>query len=258
VTDPRRLDEMQAAWRALAAQGVALSEEVLVGELQRRAGTEPARIADLALAIACQHRDDAAIAVFERTHLAMLEQALRRLKINPAIADDVLGWIRFELFVRPPPPLIATYAGRGDLRSWVRAIGVHEALKRTRRARREVSPELAPEIPVPEPELVAMRGAYGPAFTRALSAGFAALTTAERNLLRQYFLDGLTIDVLAELYQIHRATAARRVAAARERLVANVRTTLTRELALSEASVDQIITLSNLDESLGTLLRRTR
>lgn len=258
MSDGALQEELRAAWRALAEQGVALAEDVLVGELQQRAATDPARVADLALAIACQHHDAAAIAVFERTHLATLKQALQRLKITPAIADDVLGWIRFELFVRPPPPLIATYGGRGDLRSWVRAIGVHEALKRMRRARREVSPELAPELPVPEPELVAMRGAYGPAFTRALSAGFAALTTAERNLLRQYFLDGLTIDVLAELYQIHRATAARRVAAARERLVASVRTTLTRELALSETSVDELITLSNLDESLGTLLRQTR
>ena len=47
------------------------------------------------------------------------------------------------------------------------------------------------------------------------------------------------------------------MAAARERLVAGVRTQLVRELALSEGSIDRIITLSNLDESLGTLLRRS-
>ncbi|MBL0219087.1 MAG: hypothetical protein IPQ07_35110 [Myxococcales bacterium] len=77
-------------------------------------------------------------------------------------------------------------------------------------------------------------------------------------MLRQYFLDGLTIDVLAELYQIHRATAARRVAAARERLVDSVRGMLKAELGMGDHSVDEIITLSNLDESLGTLLRLTR
>jgi RNA polymerase sigma-70 factor (ECF subfamily) len=216
------------------------------------------RVADIALARACERGDTEAIARFERTHLAMVQRALGKLKINPAIIDDVLGWMRFELFVRPPPPLIATYSGRGDLGSWTRAIGVHEAIKRARRARREVSPDQAPELPVPAPELVAMRGAYGPQFTHALSSAFTALDPPERTLLRQYFLDGLTIDVLADLYQIHRATAARRVTAARERLVDGVRHRLKHELGIGDQSIDQIITLSNLDESLGTLLRRTR
>ena len=250
-------DELRAAWRALAEQGLAISEADLVTALRARLG-ESTRVADVALAIACERGDGAALAVFERTHLAMVRRALGKLKINPAIIDDVLGWMRFELFVRPAPMLIAEYTGRGDLGSWTRAIGVHEAIKRARRARREVSPDLAPELTVPAPELVAMRGAYGEPFTRALSSAFGALEVAERTLLRQYFLDGLTIDVLAELYQVHRATAARRVGAARERLVDSVRALLKTELRLGDQSVDQIITLSNLDESLGTLLRRTR
>ena len=49
-----------------------------------------------------------------------------------------------------------------------------------------------------------------------------------------------------------------RVAAARVRLVDLVRATLRRDLALSEDAVDQVITLSNLNESLGQLLRATR
>jgi RNA polymerase sigma-70 factor, ECF subfamily len=250
-------DDLRAAWGALADQGIAIPQEEFVAALRARIG-ESTRVADLALAVACEHGDAAAIVVFERTHLGLVRRALHKLKLNPAIIDDVLGWMRFELFVRPAPKLIATYTGRGDLGSWTRAIGVHEAIKRARRARREVSPELAPELPVPAPELVAMRGAYGQAFTQALASAFRTLQADERTLLRQYFLDGLTIDVLAELYQIHRATAARRVAGARERLVDSVRATLRKELAIGEHSVDEIITLSNLDESLGTLLRRTR
>ncbi len=51
---------------------------------------------------------------------------------------------------------------------------------------------------------------------------------------------------------------ARRVAAARTELVDRVRARLVQELALSEAGVDEVITLSNLQESLSELLRRTR
>ena len=64
--------------------------------------------------------------------------------------------------------------------------------------------------------------------------------------------------MLAQLYKIHRATAARRVATARTQLVDRVRAALIRDLALSETGVEQVITLGNLNESLGLLLRATR
>jgi RNA polymerase sigma-70 factor, ECF subfamily len=257
--DEDTLAEARSACQALAAVGVALEIEAFAAELRRRADADrPRRIAEFALAWACMAGDERAIVVFERTHVASAALALRKLAITPAIIDDVLGWMRFELFVRPPPPLISTYSGRGALASWVRAIAVHEALKRARRARRELPEDHLPELPVPEPALLAMRGAYSAQLTRALSDSFAGLTTEERNLLRQHLLDGLNIDVLAGLYNIHRATAARRIAAARARLVERVRESLARELALSKGGVDQVITLSNLDESLGHILRTTR
>jgi RNA polymerase sigma-70 factor (ECF subfamily) len=102
-----------------------------------------------------------------------------------------------------------------------------------------------------------MKGAYGKEFTRALDESFRSLEVGERNLLRQYFLDGLSIDALARLYDIHRATAARRVTAAREKLTERVKVRLVEQLNLGESSVQEVITLSNLDESLSTLLRKS-
>jgi RNA polymerase sigma-70 factor (ECF subfamily) len=213
---------------------------------------------ELALAWACLAGDAAALGHFGRVYLVQARNALAKLRLGRTLADDVIGWMRFELFVRPEGALLATFTGKGELGSWVRAIAVHEAVKRERRARREVTPEVLDELPMPAPELFAMRGAYGAELTAALSQSLAALPLEDRNLLRQFFLDGLTIDMLGKLLGIHRATAARRVAAARTRLVDLVRAALRRDLALSEAGVDQVITLSNLDESLGHLLRQTR
>lgn len=256
------IEDVRAACAALAQYGIAIDADDLARELARRmeaVGPEGRlHVFELALAWACARGCEPAIVYFERTYFAEATRALGKMKLSRTLAEDVLGWMRFELFVRPEGALITTYSGRGDLGAWVRAIAVHEALKRARRSRREVSTELGAELPMPEPELVAMRGAYGAEFTRALSESFQALTAQERTLLRQYFLDGLTIDVLAGLYKIHRATAARRVAAARTRLVERVRAALARDLALSDAGIDQVITLSNLDESLGLLLRTTR
>lgn len=254
----------QVACAELAAHGIELDEQALLSELDRRAADQPhgaLRAFELGLVLACLARSAPAIRLFESRYFAQATRALARLQLSPALIDDVAGWMRFELFVRPQGALLANYSGRGDLGSWVRTIAVHEALKRARRSRREVSAdelaEVASPVPLADAELVAMRGAYGAELTRALSESFRSLATQERNLLRQYFLDGLTIDMLARLYDIHRATAARRVAAARQALVDRVRTALIRELALSETGVDQVITLSNLHQSLGQLLRAT-
>ncbi|RYZ41554.1 MAG: hypothetical protein EOO71_11605 [Myxococcaceae bacterium] len=255
-------DAVHAAARELAPHGIVLDGAGFQGALTDRglgrSGIEGLHVADLALCWACSRGQAPAILHFERVYFTHAIRALKRMKLSQTLTDDVLGWMRFELFARPKGGLITTYSGRGDLGGWVRSIAVHEALKRARKQRREVTPEAAADLPMPEVDLVAMRGAYGAEFTRALDEGFQALSTQQRNVLRQYFLDGLTIDVLAGLYKVHRATAARWVAAARTELVENVRTRLARELALSGEDVDEIITLSNLRESLGQLLRRTR
>ena len=253
--------EVSAAVAALAALGVTVTERALAAaasERGARSGAPPAHLADLGLALACEAHDPRAVALFERTYLPQAARALRKLRLSQTLGDEVLGWLRFELFARESGALIATYSGRGDLGSWVRSIAVHEALKRAKKERREVSLEAAEDIPMPAPELVALRGAHGKAFTDALASAFAALTASERNLLRQYFLDGLTIDVLAGLHAVHRATAARRVAAARQALVDRVRATLLERLRIGESEVDEVITLSNLEQSLSQLLRYTR
>ena len=252
--------DARRACEALAEHGIAIAVEPFERELMRRRASVKGElhVEDLALAFACAQKNEPALIHFERTYFAQASRALKKMKLSGTLADDVLGWMRFELFARPQGPLVLTYSGRGDLGSWVRAIAVHEALKRVRRERRDVTPEVAADLPMPDAELSAMRGAYGVEFTRALADSFGAMSTQERNLLRQYFLDGLTIDTLAGLYKIHRATAARRVTAAREELVERVRTSLVRELKLSQTGVDQVITLSNLKESLGALLRKTR
>jgi hypothetical protein len=60
------------------------------------------------------------------------------------------------------------YAARRSRALSTRELPLISALARAGRLalRREVPIELAPELPVPEPEPVAMRGAYGLSFTR--------------------------------------------------------------------------------------------
>lgn len=74
-----------------------------------------------------------------------------------------------------------------------------------------------------DPELSYIKATYRAHFRESFRDALSALGPEERTLLKQSLLDGMSIDGLARVYQVHRAAAARRVAAAREHLVALTR-----------------------------------
>jgi RNA polymerase sigma-70 factor (ECF subfamily) len=71
----------------------------------------------------------------------------------------------------------------------------------------------------------------------------ARLDARARNHLRHVFVDQLGVDQLASLYSCHRSTAARRVAAARDALLAETRAVLIDRLEVSEDELDSIMRL---------------
>lgn len=247
-----RVDQA-AEW--LQALGVTVDRPALSAFLSARAGSP--HLEDLALAWACAAGDPAAARVFEARFIPNAHKALAKLGYQSTVQDDVVSWLRGELFGRDRSSFTG-YSGKSPLEGWLRAIVVNEAMRKNKRRGRDVTPEAAADIPVPEAGLNAMRGAYGAEFTTAMKESFAALTVEQRNLLRQSFLDGLSIDALAKLYDVHRATAARRIVAAREALSEGVKARLKERLGLGSSTVEQVVTLDNLQESLSALLRHTK
>lgn len=73
--------------------------------------------------------------------------------------------------------------------------------------------------PERDPELEYLRRLYTHEFRLAFETAAAKLDAGERNALRAQYVHRLGIDAIANLLGIHRATAARRVANARERLL---------------------------------------
>ncbi len=86
-----------------------------------------------------------------------------------------------------------------------------------------------------------------------------ALSPGERNLLRQHFSDGLTVDEIGALHGVHRATAARRVAKARSQLFAGTRRTLMDNLGLNRSELDSVMRMieSNVHVSVQRNLTPT-
>ena len=74
----------------------------------------------------------------------------------------------------------------------------------------------------------------------------------ERTLLKQQIVDGLGIDELGALYEVHRATAARWVAAAREKLLLRTRRAFMVRVRISSDECESIMRMvrSQLDVSL--------
>jgi RNA polymerase sigma-70 factor, ECF subfamily len=259
-----QLADARATWPT-----VALSDDAYLAHLAEKLcdrATEPARrvlesmpAADLYLAAACALGDASAIAAFRESLLPALRQALGKLGAPPATIDEAEQRILVMLFVDDKGrPQIAGYGGRGRLRSWLRSVGVRTARRLMGVLHADIGDDDDLErlaAAVDDPELGILRERYRDQVRQAFAGALAALSDRERNVLRQYHIDGLTIDQLGALYRVNRATAARWVVAARSAVLDGTRRRLTDELGITTNEVDSIIRLvrSQLDISLRDL-----
>jgi RNA polymerase sigma-70 factor (ECF subfamily) len=218
---------------------------------------------DLYLAFGCSIGDPAAVAAFDHAVLRDLPRALRRGDLDPAHLDDTRQQVATKLLARtgPTPPAIAQYSGRGSLRGWVRVIAIRESGRLLAgHAHEKPSGDDALFDAVAHgvaPSQSQLKEAYRQTFKRAFEASLAALSFHDRLLLRQHFLDELSIDRLAALHDVHRATAARWIAKLVEKLLADTRARLETELAVSQDELDSVLRLiqSCLDASIDRALK---
>lgn len=258
-----RLAAVVAAGRQ-AWPGLSVADGELVAYLAARASGDPLAALgalhtnDLFLACGCALGDQAAIAEFLRQLVPHIEAAVLGLGADASQVDEVRAKLVEALLVGPSPG-ITSYAGRGQLRSWVRSIAVRTGMRQLGRGRAAGSGDgelagLAAEADDPEIEHLKLR--YGDAFRAAFLAALGALTARQRNLLRQHYLDELTVDQLGALYRVHRATAARWVAAAREALFDDTRRRMIEALGLAPGEFDSLLRLlhSQIDVSIQRYL----
>jgi RNA polymerase sigma-70 factor (ECF subfamily) len=209
------------------------------------------RLDDLRLAWACAEGDAAALARFEREHLRGVTPAFQAAGLGD-LFDDVAQKLRVKLVVDKE---ILGYGGRGDLQSWLRTVALRAAWKLAEAARRAapLDEDMLLALPAPgdDPETERLKQVYAPEFKAALREALAGLERRDRNLLRQAFIDGLTIDQLAPLYRVHRATAARWLAAARAALLGATEKLLRARLGVGPPELESLWALvrSRLDLS---------
>lgn len=218
---------------------------------------------DLALAHAAAGGDATAIAAFEAKFEPAIASVCRRFASTNHGEDDLRQILRDKLLVGETPAL-ATYDGRGSLGTWVKVIATRLFIDLGRRKDR--ARELADDVAVERalaPEDVGLeliKAEYRAAVLAALARAVAMLDRAERHLLRQHLVAGMSIDQLAAALGIHRATAARRIVTAREHLIEATRTQLASALDLSAHDMAEMFALviSKLELTMRTLLATPR
>jgi len=264
----------ETARRELPELADAIDDRALVTVLARRAPEQAAAVVpylerchpgELALAqVATSSRPLAplAIARLEREHRGVIDAMCWRFASPAHSVADLRQILREKLFVAPPGerPRLAEYAGQGQLASWLRitAVRIFVDLGRRKDRARE-APAADAELAMPDPgdlSLEVIKAEYRAAVGQAMRDAAAALPAADRHLLHQHFVAGLSIDQLGVALGIHRATAARRVARAREALVGATRALIATRLRLADGELDEVIgmVMSRLDVSIPRLL----
>jgi len=218
---------------------------------------------DLYLACACAQGAPRAIEHFECDCLAQIGPALRKLDVPYEVVQDATQHLRKQLFTvqADGAPGICKYSGRGTLVAWLRVTATRTAIRLARKERRELPLEddrlehIADSAD--DPELEYLKQVYRKEFNVSFAEAMQAITPRQRNLFRHHLVDRLSIDEIGALYRVHRATAARWLAVARETMVRLTRKAMISRLHLDPEEYQSIMRLiqSRIDFSISQHLK---
>jgi RNA polymerase sigma-70 factor (ECF subfamily) len=258
----RMLRDARAAWPRLP-----LSDDVFALYVAARikADTAPAeamaslRAADLYLACACDRGVPGGLAAFDAACIAPLAPKLARLAPPSTDSGDLLQLLRARLFGLDGSGRrrIREYRGTGSLARWVRAVAVRLALNLARgKHERPTDDDALAErlIQPPDAEIAFVKARYRPIFAEAFREAVHTLVAADLILLRQYHLDGLSLDELGILYGTHRTTVFRRLGRIRQAVLDGTRARVQARVRVDASELDSLLRAvgSRLDVALDS------
>lgn len=215
---------------------------------------------ELALALACDRGDLEALRTIDRTYGPAVEAALVAMKLEPDVREEVWQIVKAKLLVREDGPIrLVSYAGRGTLRGLLKVTATRTALTMLRDARRErpTDAQVIDEVAGASPELDFVKVGARTAFREAFAHAIETLEPHARNLLRLHHLRKVSLESLATMYGVHRATIVRQLAAARAQIERETGKALRARLDLERGEVEGVIDLvrSHFDASVERLLK---
>lgn len=247
VLDPgtsERWGQPAARVAAFWAERLGEATEVSLGAVQA---------IDLWLACACVHGERDALDHFIREYSPTIHRAVASLGLPREEVEDIGQDILHVLLVEDAGGRrIAGFGCRGSLRGWIRTFAIRTAQarrrqfsRRTRHLSRTTELRELAGLPVDVERDLARRES-GALLTRTLQDVFKTLSGQEREALRSRFYDDESIEAIAANVGVHRATVARWIATAREKLYKRSLDHFLRKERLDRAAVEAL--LGDLDD----------
>jgi len=218
------------------------------------------RITDLYLACACGRGDAAALRYFESQVMPRAAAAVARVDALPQFIDEVCADLRVRLLVQDErAPDIMAYIGRGPLVHWVQVAAMRAATSRKRKRRREVPmelPDVVDSLLTIDPEVAPFADQIRQPFAEVFTQALEKLTPRERNVLRMYLIDGVSAEGIGKMYRVHRATVARWITKARQKVHRETRRGLAAAVEMKAGSFESVLGMmwNGIDLSLATWL----
>ena len=217
---------------------------------------------DLLLACACAAGDAGACQVFAAQFLKPTVSHLTGRGFTHDVAEEVCQSLG-EKMLSGDHPRIRTYSGSGGLAAWVRVVAYRQALDAARSLtsektnKTELANELAVGISSQDPELALLRTDCAAVMRAALEDAIGKLEAREKTLLRLYYVGGLSIDRIAVVFRVHRATVSRQIGDVRDKLIKSISRHLREIPGMSESDRRSMNALarSQMSFELDELLR---
>ncbi len=237
----------QRRWPVVAVSDAAWTAGVDHAGIAPDDGTD--RADELYLSIAAGLGDAAAIALVRDSYLRPVLGALaKRYQLSAADADDALQRLSAKLWVAAPPrtPAIFDYQGTGALGVWLHVVAMRELISTHRHDQRAAArlgddDVLAAFATPGVTALLVERRECQALVKQAYEAAIASLTPRQRLLLRMHICSRVSLDALAESYQVNRVTIARWLDRARRDVAAHTRAVLSTTLQVPPDELDSVL-----------------
>lgn len=219
-------------------------------------GPSPAHAADVFLVTACLEKNPVALDHLSKV-IASLLPRFRGFGLGEAqlqsLAQDTLTSLVVE------ERLLQRYSGRGSLEGWLQVVMSRRALQLQKQSKAmvELDDVLLGDLGTAgAPELELLKERFHGSFSAAFRVAISRLGSRRRNLLRQHYLDQLSLDEMSVLYRVHRSTVARWLADARADLLDATRSEVSQKLGIPRHEVESLMRVvsSRLDLSAGLFL----
>ena len=191
----------------------------------------PAHAPDLYLTAACRLGRRDAIQTLQKDFIRRSRPLVLGVVRDVSAVEDILQDL-FTRLVVGPPLKVARYRGTGPLRAWIRSVALNVARDylRTTTSRRRAEAAKAKLLPRFETDTpndiltVPVQGEHRDnGCLEAVRVAFETLQPFERQLLHEHYIEGLSIDDLAPRCLVNRATVARRIRRATDKVARHAR-----------------------------------